>query len=161
MSLRSIHHIAVYTRRYPEMELFYTEMLELPVIGRLPGRDIVFLGIGDTTLELIGMDTIEGKYQAAAASPPSAGPTGPMGFAHVTFEVDNIEETYRELQERGVAFHIPPMPYPPEDPVFRLAFFHDPDANVLEILQPIHSRYPQPVPEPLSAARSRQIMHRS
>ena len=114
------HHIALRARDYAAMRSFYTEMLGLPILGQIPGRnagqDILFLDIGGTTIELISAEGAEpGK------------PT--TGFAHLAFEVDDVDATYEALKAKGVSFHVEPRGVGD----IRLAFFRDPDGNELEL----------------------------
>src|SRR5690606_34788908 len=53
MHIVGTHHIALKTANYDAMRTFYTETLGLPVVGGFPGGNIVFLSLGDTTIELI------------------------------------------------------------------------------------------------------------
>jgi hypothetical protein len=41
-----------------------------------------------------------------------------------------------------VAFHVTPRDFP-DPPEIRLAFFKDPDGNILELVQPLGGLYPQ------------------
>ena len=48
------HHIAVKSAKFEEMKAFYSDVLGFPLVGRFPGRDVIFFDIGGTTIELIG-----------------------------------------------------------------------------------------------------------
>lgn len=128
MELRGAHHIALNTADLDGLLAFYTETLGLPVVGGFPGRPIVFLDAGGTTIELIG---------AKAPAPPRG-----QGWSHFALEVADLEAAVSTLEARGVHFHVPPMSYPPEAPSVRIAFFRDPDGNELELVEPLGSRYP-------------------
>lgn len=129
MQIVGTHHVALYTTNLAAVQQFYTETLGLPVIGRIPGRAIVFIDAGGTVLELVAQE--EGK------------PGGPLGWAHLALEVADVDAACRELGERGVSFHIPPTDFPAEAPAMRLAFCKDPDGNDVELLTPLGARYPQ------------------
>jgi catechol 2,3-dioxygenase-like lactoylglutathione lyase family enzyme len=62
--------------------------------------------------------------------------------------VEDIDASYAELSARGVPFHVPPEDFPDEAPTMRIAFFRDPDGNVLELVQPLDGRYPAASPRP-------------
>ena len=49
----------------------------------------------------------------------------------------DVDEAYADLSARGVPFHVPPEDFPPEAPTMRIAFFRDPDGNVIELIQPL------------------------
>lgn len=122
MAILKAHHIALRARNYAAMRSFYTETLGFRVLGQIPGRnpgqDILFLDIGGTTIELISAEGAEpGK------------PTS--GFAHLAFEVDDVDATYEALKAKGVPFHTEPRSVGD----IRLAFFRDPDGNELELFK--------------------------
>lgn len=121
MEILGLHHIAVLTANFDQMRAFYTEVLGLPAVGGFPGRPIIFLGAGQTTIELIGDES-------------PAAPRG-QGWNHVALHVADVGAAAAELESRGVAFHIAPMGFPPEAPTVRIAFFKDPDGNELELFE--------------------------
>jgi catechol 2,3-dioxygenase-like lactoylglutathione lyase family enzyme len=64
------------------------------------------------------------------------------GWDHLALEVEDIDAAYAELSAAGIPFHVPPEDFPEEAPSVRIAFFKDPDGNVLELVQPLGTRYP-------------------
>lgn len=110
------------------MRDFYVEVLGFPQVGAFRGHPIIFIDAGTTTIELIKAD---------AASPGAGG-----AWAHLAFEVDDVDATFAELIEKGVAFHVQPKGFPADEPAARIAFFKDPDGNELELFQPLGSRIP-------------------
>jgi catechol 2,3-dioxygenase-like lactoylglutathione lyase family enzyme len=122
------HHIALKTASFAAMRAFYAETLEMAYLGGFPGRNIIFLDAGSTTVELIESDSAE---------PAST------GWHHLALEVEDTDAAYDELTAKGVVFHIPPRTVSEEHPLVRLAFFKDPDGNDVELYQPIGGRYPQ------------------
>jgi glyoxylase I family protein len=127
MQITGTHHIALLTDNFERMRAFYTDVLGLPVIGGFPGRDIIFLGAGDTAIELV-----------SRKERPGAG----GGWDHLALQVADTDAAYAELSARGVPFHDPPRSFPPDAPSTRIAFFKDPDGNLLELFQPLGQRYP-------------------
>jgi catechol 2,3-dioxygenase-like lactoylglutathione lyase family enzyme len=128
MRIVSAHHVALYTSHFERLRDFYVKTLELPVRGEFSRYKILFLGAGETTIELTEEDRT-----------PS-GVTG--GWNHLAWEVEDLDQAYAELTARGVSFHVPPEDFPPENPSMRIAFFTDPDGNILELIQPLAQRYP-------------------
>ncbi len=129
MEIKGTHHIALKTANYAVMQQFYTQVLGLPYVGGFPGRNIIFLSLGDTTIELI---EAENEWSAPL-----------QGWHHLALEVEDTDAAYAELHAQQVAFHITPKSFPEDKPLVRLAFFKDPDGNELELFQPIGNRYPQ------------------
>ena len=71
---------------------FYTQKLGLTVVERFANEDdedYVFLDAGGITLELM-------PRKSVGQDP---------GFHHISFEVDSVEESARELKAKGVAHH--------------------------------------------------------
>lgn len=122
------HHVALYTDDFPRLYAFYTETLGMAEVGRFAGRPIAFLDAGGALIELAGDEA-------------PAGPRG-QGWSHLALEVADLEAAVAALEARGVAFHVPPEPFPPEAPRCRIAFFRDPDGNLLELYQPLGARLP-------------------
>lgn len=127
MQITGTHHMALLTDNFERMRAFYVDVLGLPVIGGFPGRDIIFIGVGGAAIELVARD----------ARPGASG-----GWDHFAFEVADTDAVYADLSARGVVFHDPPRSFPPDAPLARIAFFKDPDGNVLELVQPLGQRYP-------------------
>jgi glyoxylase I family protein len=129
MHLIGTHHVAISTPHFARLRAFYVEKLGLPVLGGFPGHDILFIAAAGTTIELIGEAT-------------PTGPTGRRGWHHLAWEVEDMDASYAELAARGIPFPVPPEDFPAEAPSMRIAFFQDPDGNLLELVQPLGSRYP-------------------
>lgn len=129
MKIKGTHHIALKTANFEVMRQFYTQVLGLPYVGGFPGRNIIFLSLGDTTIELIES---EDAWSAPA-----------QGWHHLALEVEDTDAAYDELVAQQVAFHILPKNFPEDKALVRLAFFKDPDGNELELFQPIGGQYPQ------------------
>lgn len=129
MQITGAHHIALFTANFTTLRTFYTEMLGLPQVGSFPGGKTIFLKLGDTAIELI-----ERADWANGAS---------GGWQHLAFTVADLDAAHVELVGKGIAFHVEPKNVPPHDPSARIAFFKDPDGNILELFQPLGSHYPQ------------------
>jgi glyoxylase I family protein len=109
------HHIALKSVKFQETKAFYTETLGMPILAGIPGTPVVFTDLGGTTIELM-------PAQEAGESPKS-------GFAHLAFQVEDVDVAYEELAAKGIPFHIESRNMGD----IRLAFFRDPDGNELEL----------------------------
>jgi glyoxylase I family protein len=128
MQIIGVHHVALYTARYALMRDFYVDVLGMVEIGGFRGHPITFLAGHGVVIELCGDERpVEPRGQ---------------GWSHLAFEVADLDAAYAELSGRGITFHVPPEPYPPEAATVRTAFFRDPDGNELELIQPLGARYP-------------------
>ena len=119
MQLRGTHHIALRTPNFAAMEKFYTETLGLPVVKRWDDVSIIFINVGSTTIELIGRANVTANTQP------------PGGWDHIALHVASTDDTYAELVAQGVKIRSEPRDF--QD--VRIAFFFDPDGNVLELVE--------------------------
>ncbi len=133
MHIRGAHHVALLTSRFDELRAFYVETLGLPVIGGFAGYNIIFLDAGGVAIELIEEEHEEEREGTRGKS---------RGWDHLALEVDDVDAAYAELAARGVPFASPPEDFPPGAPSMRIAFLTDPDGNLVELAQPLGTRYP-------------------
>lgn len=97
---------------------FYRDVLGLPFLFRVPGQPMAFFACGETRLYLA---TPEADYHSK-----------PLLY----FTVAAIDETYRELRSRGVAFRDEPHVVHRDDMrELWMAFFEDPDGCVLALME--------------------------
>jgi catechol 2,3-dioxygenase-like lactoylglutathione lyase family enzyme len=129
MHILSTHHVAISTSDLARLRAFYTETLGLPIVGGFPGQSIIFIGAGGMAIEI------------EEETGPAAG-THRAGWNHLAWEVADVDAACAELSARGVPFPIAPQDFPPETPTMRVAFFEDPDGNLIELIQPLAGRYP-------------------
>lgn len=129
MRVTGTHHVALYTANLERLRAFYVDTLGLPHVGAFPGGRILFIDAGSTAIELIAR---EGWAGAATGS-----------WQHLAFTVEDVDATYHELHAQGIAFHVLPKDVPEGAPSARVAFFKDPDGNILELFQPLGGHYPQ------------------
>lgn len=129
MHITGAHHIALCTANFATLRSFYTEVLGLPQVGSFPGGKTIFLKLGDTAIELIERADWSNSE--------------PGGWQHLALAVADLDAAHAELAGKGIAFHVAPKDVPPHDPSARIAFFKDPDGNILELFQPLGARYPQ------------------
>ena len=125
--LNRVHHAAVICSDYARSKRFYTEVLGLSVVREVfrAARDSYKLDLAlpdGTQLELFSFPT------------PPARPSYPeaCGLRHLAFEVSDIADAVRVLQERGVAVESIRVD---EFTGQRFTFFADPDGLPLELYE--------------------------
>ena len=57
MRIVGTHHVAILTPNLARLRAFYTERLALPVVGGFSGYNIIFIAAGNTTIELVTVQT--------------------------------------------------------------------------------------------------------
>ena len=122
---KAIHHIALNCRDRSVTEQFYRKWFGFELVRTWKdgqGNEVVFYGLGDFYLELFPAD-----------QPGAEGNEQPVGFKHFCFQVENVAEWYERMKEE-VTFMVPPT-QPPAFPEMTIAFFKDPDGNIVQLLE--------------------------
>jgi len=76
-----------------------------------------------------------GRPGLRADSPVAAAAV--WGFGHVCFEVDDVDDAYTKLLELGASSVFDPRPAPQEG--WRMAFVHDPEGNLIEVIAAVEA----------------------
>lgn len=123
LGLSRIGQISVTARDLEPAVTFYRDRLGMAFLFQVP--NLAFFDCGGVRLML-------------------ARPEGPE-FDHpssvIYFEVDDIQQTHQVLAERGVAFEGKPhIVAPLQDRDLWMAFFRDPDRNLLAIMSEVPRR---------------------
>ena len=105
---------------------FYRDKLGIPLKFQSP--DWTEFQTGATTLALHG-----GGVPATA--PPAGDPTKQAGSCSIGFNVEDVDKTYLELQEKGIRFVMPPTQREGEG--IKLAVCIDPDGLPIAFAQAI------------------------
>ncbi|HEY0740499.1 MAG TPA: VOC family protein [Chryseosolibacter sp.] len=127
MELKSVHHVAIICKDYKVSKHFYTSVLGLRVLAEhyRKERDSwkLDLAIGDRyVIELFSFPNPPERV-----SRPEA-----QGLRHLAFEVDNIDEAIKHLNENKI------LTEPIRVDEFtgkRFTFFEDPDHLPLELYE--------------------------
>lgn len=125
MNLSVIHHIAIIVSDYEVSKDFYVNRLGFSIVREnyRPERDDwkLDLKVNDTTeLEIFGVKNPPERVTRPVAA----------GLRHLAFYTDNIEETVKELKEKGIETE------PVRTDEFskkRFTFFSDPDGLPIEL----------------------------
>ena len=124
MNLQTVHHIAIIGSDYEKSKHFYVEQLGFSVIRenyRAERDDYkIDLQLNGMELELFII-----KNCPKRPSYPEA-----YGLRHLAFAVESVEQTVRELEEKGIATE--PIRVD-EYTGKKMTFFYDPDGLPLEI----------------------------
>lgn len=124
MKLDKIHHVAIIVSDYEKSKDFYVNKLRFEIIRenyRPARKDYKLdLKLGDCELEIFGVEN------------PPRRVTGPeaCGLRHLAFAVENVEETVKELAQKGIVCE--PIRVD-EFTNKHMTFFRDPDGLPLEL----------------------------
>ena len=124
MNFHHIHHVAILASDYKKTKEFYVEKLGFEVIRENYREDRedykIDLRLGTSELEIFVV-----KNAPERPNYPEA-----LGLRHLAFTVEDIEDTVRRLNEKGIETE------PIRWDVYtnkRMTFFKDPDGLPLEI----------------------------
>ena len=143
MMLKKINHVNIVVSNLAETKAFFIQLgFEVGDESGLSGEWISsIVGLPDvkaryTTLSLPGTET--NLELIEYASPPSEkdqnmGRANQIGFRHIAFEVDNIDEEVRRLEDKGIKFLSTVHTYPKTGK--RLVYLWGPDRILLELAQ--------------------------
>jgi glyoxylase I family protein len=126
---KRIDHIELVTAHPDRAVEFYTDILGFTVRRRdrvqmtpLGPLDLVYLGLGDTTVELM-------TYPEAR---PAAAQSGEhLGYRMMALEVDDIDAALALLKSKGIEATWGPI----KRPAYARAEIRDPDGNAIELRQ--------------------------
>jgi catechol 2,3-dioxygenase-like lactoylglutathione lyase family enzyme len=130
----SAHHVGLTVTDVDRSQAWYREALgfELQLSFELPGgaRGAMLRSAGGAGVELFQVPNPEAGM--SSADPPTAMRT--TGFGHVAFETDDLDAAYVRAIEAGAGEVWAPRQSP--EPDRRMAFVHDPDGNLIELIGP-------------------------
>lgn len=128
--IKSFEHVGMVTGDMDRSLAFYRDLLGLRLHLRKTmgnGTEVAFLDSGNGMLEIF-------------APPGGAGPASDLaaatsGVLHITFLVDNVDESFAKLEAAGVAIKERPRPAVNSEVLDRVAFLRDPDGIIVEIAE--------------------------
>jgi glyoxylase I family protein len=118
MMFTGIEHFAIASPNPKRLADFYVDTLEFKITFEYAGNYFVQAKDG----ALIEIIPAEGDRPDSAMRTP--------GLRHIALSIDNFDEAYAHLQKQGIKFE--GEPYQVEGN--RLAFFKDPDGNLLHLI---------------------------
>ena len=122
-----IHHVAIICSDYPRSKRFYVEILGFKIVREAYREDRrsfkLDLQVGDQYL----LELFSFPSSPARLSSPEA-----CGLRHISFEVEDVQETVRKLQSQGVD----PEPVRIDEITNKsFTFFRDPDDLPIEVYE--------------------------
>jgi len=133
--IKAIDHIGIMTNDLEKSVKFYTDVLGFSIATKMEmaeaGLSVVFVENAGCKIELM-------EYRGKNAPKRSKGVEIAIGGNllpindHISFSVDNIENTVTEFKEKGVIFNLEPMEL---EGGLKLASFKDPDGVLIELIE--------------------------
>jgi len=126
--IRRIDHTTITVRDLQRSVDFYTTLLGFTIDHEMwiPESQlrIVFLRLGDTILELFGVQDPKGEMVSDVNEI--------VGYKHICLLVDDVDEEFNRLRDSGAQFRIEPVTV--QNSV-RVAFLKDPDGMDVELIK--------------------------
>lgn len=127
MNISKIHHIAIICSNYELSKEFYTEKLGFKIINEIYRKER-----DSYKLDLAVSDHCQIELFSFPKSPSRPSYPEACGLRHVSFEVDDIDATIRELNKKGISTEpIRTDEYTKK----KFTFFNDPDNLPLELYE--------------------------
>jgi catechol 2,3-dioxygenase-like lactoylglutathione lyase family enzyme len=140
--ITGIHHTGIWVSDIQKLLPFYCDILGMeitqdsgvmsgPAVATLTGVRgarvrAVMLQMGGQAWEFLELVTPDAKPL------PDDAPYAQVGRGHIAFQVDDIEATYKALEEKGVRFVCTPQ----EAKGVKFCYFRDPEGLQVEIVEP-------------------------
>ena len=130
MQLNKIHHVAIICSDYATSKKFYSEILGLKIIAEAYREQRQ-----SYKLDLALPDGGQLELFSFPNPPPRPSRPESCGLRHLAFEVDDVEQTKKELEEKGI--DVEPIRID-EYTDRKFTFFADPDGLPLELYEAKH-----------------------
>lgn len=114
--------LCLITRDVPRLSKFYQELLDVEMQGDQDHVELFTQGAGLVIFAESGME------QMAPHSMQEAG----RGSFTIEFQVEDVDQEFKRLQDKGVPILKPPVTYPWGR---RSAWFRDPDGNIVNFYE--------------------------
>lgn len=101
---KRIDHVEIVPSDTKKCLDFYVGILNFKIKERLPldmppVREVIFIELGDTVIEVISVDNPESKSTGQF----------PVGWRGIALEVEDMDKAVAYLEEKGVGITVPPV----------------------------------------------------
>lgn len=139
LSTMKADHLLLGVTNFDETLKWYKEILGFEVevqwkVEGLDNLDLAYLNNGDFRIEIIGNK--EGTQNNKQVS-DFGEHLSHQGYAHICFQVEDIDLTMQQLNEKGIETFVKAETYPLDFYSRRVAFIKDLNGNIIEFASPI------------------------
>lgn len=124
------HHVTLSVSDVDRVSQWYANVLGFKIHDRFTLTRPDNQKIQVVRVEIPGLQMDISQFPGST-SPDRSGER--QGWRHLAIQVNNVEQSYQRLQKQGIQFLAKPLIYNP--PGYRIAFFRDPEGNILELYQ--------------------------
>lgn len=137
-------HMSINVADFESAMAWYQDKLGFEVdvswrVEALNNKQLAYLSLGDTVIELVAAD--EGGVGLPAAM-TFGDHFGRTGYGHLCFSVEDVDATLRSLEAKGVPTFVNAETYSLDGTPYerRVGFIQDPEGNVIEFAEPLRVR---------------------
>lgn len=139
LSTMKADHLLLGVSNFEETLEWYQRVLGFEVevqwkVEGLDNLDLAYLNNGNFRIEIIGDKSSDQNNRQAG---DFAEHLSHQGFAHICFQVDDIDLTMEQLNEKGIETFVKAETYPLGHYTRRVAFIKDLNGNVIEFAGPL------------------------
>lgn len=139
--MKRIRHIGIVVNDLQRSIFFYRDLLRLKVQkdNREKGSYIdKILGVRSVDVRTVKLSSNDGTliellYYSPAVRRKKTKAVNDIGYSHIAFSIDNLDEEYEKLKKQGINFISSPQVSP--DNYAKVAFCKDPDGNFIELVE--------------------------
>ena len=140
--IKALRHTGVVVTDMEKSLCFYRDLLGMKVIlDREQGGEYLdrLIGHRDLRMRLVMLQAPDGnkvelfEFYSHPKKAPEAVETSDIGCSHVAFSVDDVDDLYERLSKEGIRFNYRPQVSP--DGYAKVAYCHDPDGTIIELVQ--------------------------
>ena len=133
--IKTIDHIGIMTNDLQKSVRFYTDVFGFSIAMKMEmaeaGLSAVFVEKDGSKIELMEYRGKNAPKRSKGVEIMVGGHSIPIND-HITFSVDDMEDTVTDFKEKGVMFDLEPMQL---EGGMKLASFKDPDGVLIELVE--------------------------
>ncbi len=137
-------HMSINVADFDRAMTWYQDKLGFEVdvswrVEALNGKQLAYLSLGDTVIEIVAADQGGRGLPAAASFQDHFARTG---YGHLCFSVEDVDATFARLEKKGVPVFVTAETYALDGTPYerRVGFIQDPEGNVIEFAEPLRIR---------------------
>lgn len=145
--MKEIRHLGIVVSDMERSLKFYRDLLCLKIVKDFTEKEKYIdsiLGLSGVQLRMVKLIADDGSmiellhFLSHPNQPPLKTKIFDLGCSHVAFTVENVNEEYEKLMEKGVTFNCPPYISP--DGYAKVTFCHDPDGTSIELVEVLDTK---------------------
>ena len=140
--ITNVRHTAVIVTNMDTSLEFYRDFLGLEVVLDRQQEGEFFsklLALDSVKMRVVMLKSPEGfmielfEFPSHRQNKPEHVEMSDIGCSHIAFGIEDMDVTYKQLQEKGYEYNCEPLVSP--DGFAKVIYCHDPDGTIIELVQ--------------------------